>query len=201
MSDLDPLVKMAILHHRFETIHPFYDGNGRTGRILNILYLVKEDLLALPILYLSRYIIQYKADYYRLLQQVRDDGNWEPWLLYMLKGIEATSKQTLELIEGIKHLMQQYKHRIRQELPKIYSQDLLNNIFKHPYTKIEFLEADLTVQRKTAAKYLNQLVNAGFLDKVKIGRDNFYINNPLFSLLKDGPVPIQQTEQIKTVTA
>ncbi len=157
MSDIDALIKMAIVHHRFETIHPFYDGNGRTGRIINILYLVKEDLLTLPILYLSRYIIQYKADYYKLLQQVRKDGNWEPWILYMLKGVEETAKQTLYIIEGIKKLMQEYKNRIRTELPKIYSQDLLNNLFKHPYTKIEFLERDLTVKRKTAAKYLNQL--------------------------------------------
>lgn len=149
LSDLDPLIKMAIIHHRFETVHPFYDGNGRTGRIINILYLVKEDLLSLPILYLSRYIIQYKGDYYQLLQQVRTDGNWEPWLLFVLKGIEETAKQTLHLIDGIKDLMQNYKQRIRTQLPKLYSQDLLNNLFKHPYTKIEFLEKDLNITRQT----------------------------------------------------
>lgn len=154
MSDVDPLIKMAIIHHRFETIHPFYDGNGRTGRIINILYLVKEELLTLPILYMSRFIIQYKADYYQLLQQVRVDGNWEPWLLYMLKGIEETAKQTLHLIDGIKGLMQKYKNQIRTELPKIYSQDLLNNLFKHPYTKIEFLEQELNVSRQTASIHL-----------------------------------------------
>jgi Fic family protein len=200
MSDLDPLIKMAIVHHRFETVHPFYDGNGRTGRIINILFLVKEDLLTLPILYLSRYIIQYKADYYRLLQQVRDDGNWEPWILYILKGVEETAKQTLHLIEGIKKLMQDHKHRLRNQLPKIYSQDLLNNIFKHPYTKIEFLEKDLTVKRKTAAKYLNQLVDVGILEKVKIGTTNFYINQPLYKFFIDGVPIAQPTEPIKTVT-
>lgn len=200
MSDVDPLVKMAVIHHRFETIHPFYDGNGRTGRIINILYLIKEELLSLPILYLSRYIIQYKADYYKLLQQVREDNKWEPWILFMVKGIEETSKQTLRLIEEIKKLMQEYKVRLRTELPRIYSQDLLNNIFKHPYTKIEFLEKDLTVQRKTAAKYLNQLVDKKLLDKVKIGKSNFYINVPLYNLFKEGVKNAQQAEPIKTVT-
>jgi Fic family protein len=200
MSDLDPLVKMAIVHHRFETIHPFYDGNGRTGRIINILYLVKEDLLVLPILYLSRYIIQHKADYYRLLQQVRVDGNWEPWIIYILRGVEETARQTLDLIEGIRKLMLEYKNRIRTELPKIYSQDLLNNIFKHPYTKIEFLEKDLTIQRKTAAKYLNKLTEKNLLQKVKIGKSNFYINQPLFKLFKDGVQPMQVTDPIKTVS-
>jgi Fic family protein len=200
MSDIDALIKMAIIHHRFETIHPFYDGNGRTGRIINILYLVKEDLLTLPILYLSRYIIQYKADYYALLQKVRQDANWEPWILYILKGIEETAKQTLHIIEGIKKLMQEYKNRIRTELPKIYSQDLLNNLFKHPYTKIEFLEHDLTVKRKTAAKYLNQLTATGLLKKVKIGTTNFYINQPLYNLFLEGVPTPQATEPVETIT-
>ena len=200
MSDADPLVKMAIIHHQFETIHPFYDGNGRTGRILNVLYLVKEDLLALPILYLSRYIIQHKADYYKLLQQVREDGNWEPWILYILKGVEETAKQTLHLIEGVKKIMQEYKNRIRTELRNLYSQDLLNNLFKHPYTKIEFLERDLDINRKTAAKYLNQLAEALLLEKVRIGTTNFYINQPLYNLFKEGVPLAQIVEPIKTVT-
>lgn len=200
ISDLDPLIKMAIIHHRFETIHPFYDGNGRTGRIINILYLVKEDLLSLPILYLSRYIIQYKADYYHLLQQVRTDKNWEPWLLFILKGIEETSKQTLHLIQGIKLIMQDYKQRIRTALPHIYSQDLLNNLFKHPYTKIDFLQQDLDVNRKTAASYLNKLSAHRFLKKVKIGKSNFYINQPLYKLFLDGVPVAQPAEPIKTVT-
>ncbi len=186
ISDLDPLIKMAIIHHRFETIHPFYDGNGRTGRIINILYLVKEDLLTLPILYLSRYIIQYKAEYYKLLQQVRMDGKWEPWILFMLKGIEETSKQTLFLIDGIKQLMTDYKQRIRRDCKTIYSQDLLNNLFNHPYTKIEFLENDLNVNRQTAGKYLNQLADKGFVNKIKIGKCNFYINEPLYKLFLSG---------------
>ncbi len=200
MSDADPLVKMAIIHHQFETIHPFYDGNGRTGRIINVLYLVKEDLLALPILYLSRYIIQHKAGYYHLLQQVRDDGNWEPWILYILKGVEETAKQTLHLVEGVKSIMQQYKNRIRTELRNMYSQDLLNNLFKHPYTKIEFLENDLNINRKTAAKYLNQLAEKELLKKVKIGTTNFYINQPLYNLFREGVPVTQSVEPIKTVT-
>lgn len=200
MSDIDPLVKMAVIHHRFETIHPFYDGNGRTGRIINILYLVKEDLLTLPILCLSRYIIQYKAEYYHLLQQVRIDGNWESWTLFMVKVVEETAKQTLVLIDGIKKLMQEYKNRIRTGLPKMYSQDLLNNLFKHPYTKIEFLEQDLRVTRQTAAAYLNKLVDAGLLEKVKISKSNFYINQPLFQLFLDGVSPVQSADSITTIT-
>ena len=200
MSSLDPLIKMAIIHHRFETIHPFYDGNGRTGRIINILYLIKEDLLTLPILYLSRYIIQYKGDYYKLLQQVRADGNWEPWLMFMLKGVEETAKQTLQLIEAIRQLMQDYKQRIRNDLPKLYSQDLLNNLFKHPYTKIEFLEEELGVTRQTASGYLNRLVKAGFLEKVKIGKSNFYINQPLYKLFAQGIANSQDAEIIKTIS-
>lgn len=200
MSELDPLIKMAIIHHRFETIHPFYDGNGRTGRIINILYLVKEDLLALPILYLSRYIIQYKADYYRLLQSTRESNDWEEWILYILKGVEETAKQTLHLIDGIKELMKNYKHRMRTELPKIYSQDLLNNLFKHPYTKIEFVEKELNVSRLTASKYLNLLTEKKILNKVKIGTSNFYINEPLYDLFVKGVPPAQPVEPIKTVT-
>jgi Fic family protein len=199
LSDLDPLIKMAVVHHRFETIHPFYDGNGRTGRIINILYLVKEDLLSLPILYLSRYIIQYKGDYYRLLQQVRIDGDWEPWILFILKGIEETAKQTLHLIDGIRTLMQDYKSRIRTQLPKIYSQDLLNNLFKHPYTKIEFLEKDLNITRQTAASYLNTLTEMEFLYKMKIGKSNFYMNEPLYQLFLDGVPPAQAFDPVTTI--
>jgi Fic family protein len=128
LCDADPLVKMAIVHHQFESIHPFYDGNGRTGRIINILYLVAKDLLDLPVLYLSRYIIQHKSDYYHQLQQVRETGEWEPWLLYMLEGIVQTAQSTISLIKGIKTQMQQYKHQIREQLPKIYRQELLNNL-------------------------------------------------------------------------
>lgn len=200
MSDIDPLIKMAIIHHRFETIHPFYDGNGRTGRIINILYLIKEDLLTLPILYLSRYIIQHKAEYYHWLQQVRIDGNWESWILFVLKGVEETAKQTLFLIDGIKTLMSNYKHSIRERLKGIYSQDLLNNLFKHPYTKIEFLEKDLGVNRQTAAKYLNNLAEDGFLDKTKIGKSNFYINQPLYDLFLAGVPKATTLDNINITT-
>ncbi len=181
-SDTDPLVKMALIHHRFESIHPFYDGNGRTGRILNVLYLVFKGLLDLPVLYLSRYIIRDKQEYYRQLQDVRTSGEWEPWLLYMLDGVEQTAGFTISLIGKIKTLMQEYKHRIRRELPNIYSQDLLNNLFKHVYTKRGFVSEDLGVTYITATKYLEQLVEKGFLEKAKIGRSNYYINRLLFDL-------------------
>jgi Fic family protein len=183
MMDADPLIKMAIIHHQFESIHPFYDGNGRTGRIINILYLVQKGLLHLPVLYLSRYIIRHKNDYYRLLQKVRDTNDWEEWILYMLTGVEQTAMESIELIGSIKKLMQQYKQTVRNELPKLYSQDLLNNLFKYPYTKIEFLERDLGVSGRTATRYLEALIGKGVLVKQKIGRDNFYLNEQLFQLL------------------
>jgi len=182
-TDLDPLVKMAVIHHQFETIHPFYDGNGRTGRILNVLYLVKVGLLDSPVLYLSRYINQNKADYYRLLQLVRTEGAWESWVLWMLEGVEQTSRQTTRLVHAIRALMQTYKARIRNELPRIYSQDLLNNIFSHPYSKIAFVERDLGVSRLTATRYLDQLAGIGVMQKVRFGRDNYYINHALMDLL------------------
>ncbi len=182
MSDIDPLIKMAIIHYQFESIHPFYDGNGRTGRIINVLYLVMNDLLDLPILYLSRYIIQNKGDYYKLLQEVRETDNWENWILFMLAGVEEISKETIELIAGIKDLIFEYKHLLRDNY-KFYSQDLLNNLFKHPYTKIEFIERDLGVSRITASKYLNKLADDGILRKQKLGIGNYYINEKLMELL------------------
>lgn len=183
LNDADPLIKMAIIHHQFESIHPFYDGNGRTGRIINILYLVKQGLLDTPVLYLSRYINQHKNEYYRLLQAVRDTGSWEPWVLYMLVGIELTSRQTVSLILGMKDLMLHQKHKLRSELPKIYSQDLLNNLFRHPYTKIDFVMQELQVHRNTAVKYLEELVRIELLTKHKLGKENFYLNSALFDLL------------------
>lgn len=185
LSENDLLVKMAVIHFQFESIHPFYDGNGRTGRIINILYLVAQGLLDLPVLYLSRYVIRNKAQYYARLQAVRDDQDWEGWLLFMLDAIEQTSRDTTALIEEIKKQMQAVKHRMRDELPKIYSQDLLNNMFCHPYTKIEFLERDLKVSRLTATKYLDQLCDKGFLVKHKMGRSNYYINQPLVKLFME----------------
>ena len=179
--NLDPIIKMAIIHYQFESIHPFYDGNGRTGRIINILYLILKGLLDIPVLYLSRYIIQNKADYYKLLQEVRDKENWEEWILFMLKGVELTSIETINLINNIRELMQDYKISIREEF-KFYSQDLIDNLFFHPYTKIEFLEHDLKIHRQTASKYLDELVSGGFLKLEKIGKHRFYINEPLFAL-------------------
>jgi Fic family protein len=184
LCDWDPLVKMAIIHHQFESIHPFYDGNGRTGRIINILYLVKEGLLDLPILYLSRYINQNKGDYYRLLQNVRTENAWEEWVLYLLDGVEQTSSQTIKIIEGIKNLMLKHKKKIRDNT-KFYSQDLINNLFKHPYTKIDFVKSDLDVSRLTATKYLDELDQIGIVQKVKLGRDNYYINTDLYELLSN----------------
>jgi len=179
LCDWNDLVKMAVVHYQFESIHPFYDGNGRTGRIINILYLIKQNLLKIPILYLSRYINQNKALYYRLLQSIRDNEGWEDWILYVLDAIEKTSLQTINMINDIRELMFSYKQIIREKLPKIYNQDLLNNLFNHPYTKIEFLMSDLQVNRLTASRYLNKLVEIGLLEKRKIGRSNYYINNPL----------------------
>jgi Fic family protein len=182
MQDCDPLIKMAIIHFQFESIHPFYDGNGRTGRIINILYLIMEKLQSLPILYLSNYIIKHKPDYYRLLQNVRDENLWEDWLLFMINGVEQTAKETIVLIIQIKELMLNYKHRLRNNY-KFYSQDLLNNLFKHPYTKIEFVVNDLGVSRLTAANYLNKLADDKMLRKDKLGTGNYYINEELFNLL------------------
>lgn len=182
MQDCDPLIKMAIIHFQFESIHPFYDGNGRTGRIINILYLILEKIQSLPILYLSNYIIKHKPDYYRLLQKVRVENLWEEWLLFMINGVEQTAKETIELIIKIKELMLNYKHRLRDNY-KFYSQDLLNNLFKHPYTKIEFVVNDLGVSRLTAANYLNKLVDDKMLRKNKLGTGNYYINEELFNLL------------------
>jgi Fic family protein len=179
---LDPLVRMAIIHHQFESIHPFPDGNGRIGRIINVLYLVQQDLLGIPILYLSRYITRNKGEYYRQLQHVRETGEWEGWLLYMLQAVADTAVATLELVEEIDVLMADYKHRIRSEHSRIYSQDLLNNLFAHPYTRIEFLQKDLGVTRQTAARHLFQLTEAGLLAKHQVGRSSYYINTPLVEL-------------------
>ena len=183
MCDWDALVKMAVIHHQFESIHPFYDGNGRTGRVINILYLVQQGLLDTPILYLSRYINQNKADYYRLLQATRETHDWSEWLLYMLDAVEQTAVQTTQLVVAINKLMQQYKHDLRDKQPKIYSQDLINNIFRHPYTKIDFVSNELQVNRKTASKYLDVLVDMALLSKHRLGKENYYLNDRLFELL------------------
>lgn len=179
---VDPLIKMALIHHQFESIHPFYDGNGRTGRILNVLYLVKEGLLDIPVLYLSRHIVETKGDYYRLLQAVRDHDVWEEWVLYMLEAVEQTAEQAVKMVVAIRDALFDYKHRIREQ-HKFYSQDLINSLFMHPYTKIEFLQNDLQVSRLTATKYLDLLAETGFLEKQKVGRTNYYINQALTRIL------------------
>lgn len=188
LQDIDPLIKMAIIHHQFESIHPFYDGNGRTGRIISILYLVMNDLLDLPILYLSRYITHNKSEYYRLIQKIRDTAPdnfnvWEEWIVFMLKGVEETAIETIRLVKSISALMAKYKSILKPLFGKQYKHELINNLFFHPYTKIEFMERDMAVQRKTAAKYLDTIVQeTGLLQKQKLGRSNYYINTELIEL-------------------
>ncbi len=179
---LDPLVRMAIVHHQFESIHPFYDGNGRAGRILNVLFLVKNGLLDIPVLYLSRHIVATKSEYYGLLQSVRNDGNWEPWLLYMLTAIHRTAAGTLQTIAQITAVLQRYKHHIRDRL-KFYSQDLINSLFVHPYTKIEYIMADIGVSRPTAKRYLDALVAESLLTRHRVGRVNYFVNIGLVDVL------------------
>lgn len=179
----DPLVKMALIHYQFESIHPFYDGNGRTGRIINILSLIKDGLLDQPILYLSGYIIRHKAEYYDLLRKQKDSISWEEWLLYMIEGVKYTSDSTIQLIKSIKASMQMMKHKLKTDY-KFYSQELLDNLYAHPYTKIEFVEAELGVSRVTAARYLDILSKDGILSKQKKGVQNYYVNIELFNILK-----------------
>jgi Fic family protein len=199
-SDLDPLVKMAIIHHQFESIHPFPDGNGRIGRIINVLYLTQKGLLDIPILYLSRYITAHKSDYYKYLQSVREDGKWEPWLLYMLRAVADTSIETLRLVEGIRKLMADYKLLIRNNHKKIYSQELLNTIFRHPYSRIEYLVRELDTTRQTAARYLDELAVAGMLSKHRVGKHNFYVNDRLAALFLEVSAPAEATETIESAT-
>lgn len=185
--DLDPIVKMAIIHHQFESIHPFPDGNGRIGRIINVLYLTRQGLLDIPILYLSRYITSQKGEYYRLLQVVRETGDWEEWLLYMLRAVADTSIETLDIVEQIRGLMAAYKQRLRKDHDKIYSQDLLNTLFRYPYTKIELVQRELGKTRQTAAKYLGELCESGLLSKHRFGKSNYYINDRLAALFSESP--------------
>lgn len=199
--DLDALIKMAIIHHQFESIHPFPDGNGRIGRIINVLYLTRQGLLDLPILYLSRYITAHKGDYYKYLQSVREDGNWEPWLVYMLRAVADTSIETLRIVESIRALMADYKVRIRDLHRKIYSQELLNTLFRHPYTRIEFLVRELDITRQTAARHLDELTEAGFLTKHRIGKYNYYMNPPLVALFFEVSAPAEQTDTIESAEA
>jgi len=184
LHDIDPLLKMPIIHYQFESIHPFYDGNGRTGRIINILYLLQQQLLDIPVLYLSKYIIQNKADYYKYLQNVRTNDDFENWLIWLLNGVAETSKSTVSLIQEIKNLMDEFIGQIKSEYPKMYSKDLVENIFKHPYTKIEFIINDLQVSKPTAMDYLKKLIKLGLLKKEKRWKTNYYINEKLYNLFK-----------------
>ncbi|MCL2004837.1 MAG: Fic family protein [Planctomycetaceae bacterium] len=189
LSDVDPLIKMAVIHYQFEAIHPFMDGNGRTGRIINILYLIMKRLLDYPVLYLSRYIIQHKSRYYDLLHRLGKgtaDAPWEEWLLYMLDAVAQTSEQTVITINVIHREMRRFKRSIRGDakLRRIYSQDLINHLFEHPYTKIDLLASNLGIERRTATKYLNLLYEAGFLCKHRLGKSYYYVNDSLWQILE-----------------
>ncbi len=182
LSTLDPLIKVAIIHHQFESIHPFYDGNGRTGRILCVLFMILEKLLDIPILYLSRYIILNKEAYYRLLQAVRDEGKWEAWILFMLKAVEYTASDTMETVKTIKKLMSEFKIVLKRDSSKIYSHELINTIFSHPYTKIEYVSEAVGVNRQTASRHLKQLEKIGLVTSYKHGRTLYYVNTQLLAI-------------------
>ncbi len=183
-DDLSPLINLAVLHYQFESIHPFYDGNGRTGRILNILYLIINGLIDLPILYLSSYIIDNKPDYYRLLNQTNKTGEWEEWILFMLKAIESTSKDTITKISNIKNQLDSTICKVQEKNPKVYRKELVELLFEQPYSKIEFVVNKLGVERKAASRYLKELEKAGILLSQKVGRETIYINKELIEILK-----------------
>lgn len=183
--DYDPLIQLAILHYQFEAIHPFYDGNGRTGRILNVLYLTNNELLDAPVLYLSRYIIENKSEYYRLMKELGDNREWENWVLFILEAIETTAKQTQRTVTRLRELMRKKKEEIRATLPKLYSQDLINHLFKNPYTKVKIYAKDLGKTEAVARQHLNTLEENGFLTANKKGTTKYYINQELLELLAE----------------
>ncbi len=180
---LDPLVKMAVMHYQFEAVHPFEDGNGRTGRILNLLYLVEQRLLDIPVLFLSRYIIANRAEYYEGLRGVTERQDWETWILYMLRAVESTAQQTFDQVTRIRELMELVRKQVQEQAPGIYSKDLVEVIFKQPYTKIQFLVDAGIAKRQTASTYLQTLSSLGFLRSSKQGREMYYINDALFAEL------------------
>jgi len=182
-DDLDPLVKMAIMHYQFEAIHPFPDGNGRTGRILNLLFLVEKGLLDIPVMFLSRYIITNRAAYYDGLRRVTEEGDWENWILFMLRAVEATAQDTCDKVARIRDLMERIRERVRVERASVYSKDLIEVIFQHPYTKIQFLVDKGIAKRQTASTYLQELTSLGVLREVKRGREKYYINVELLAEL------------------
>lgn len=185
-DDTDPLVKLAVMHYQFEAIHPFTDGNGRTGRILNVLYLVEKGLLDLPVLYLSHYILRNKADYYTGLRNVTEASKWEEWILFMLRGIEQTAHETCGLVNRILKLMAETSERVHAEQPGIYSKDLIEVIYSNPYCRIRFLEEARIAKRQTASGYLQKLAEMKILEPVKVGREIYYINHELLRVLGDG---------------
>lgn len=182
-DDLDPLVKMAIAHYQFECIHPFPDGNGRTGRILNILYLIQSKLLSLPILYLSRFILERRDDYYTLLRRVTEEGDWESWILFMLEAVESTSRWTTDKISIVRALMAETTEYVREKLPKIYTHELVQALFAQPYCRIDNLVERGVAKRQTASTYLKQLVEIGVLEEMSVGREKLYINTRLLQEL------------------
>ncbi len=182
--DFDPLIRMGVAHYQFEAIHPFTDGNGRTGRVLNSLFLIQENLLTLPILYLSRYFIRHRADYYRLLLQVTREGCWEEWLLYILSGIEDTARWTTGKIESIRQLAAHTAEYVRSSLPKVYSHELVELIFEQPYCRIQNLTAGNLAKRETASRYLKQLTAIGVLQEQTVGREKLFLHPKLLRLLK-----------------
>ena len=184
-DDTDPLIKMAIIHYQFEAIHPFYDGNGRTGRILNVLYLIQNNLLDLPILYLSSFIIKNKAAYYDGLRDVRLMKAWESWIIYMLESVEVTAKDTIKTIKAIKELLDKTIAQVKNELPKIYSRELVETLFHQPYIKIGHLVEQGIIARQQGSVYLQQLENIGLLSSKKMGREIIYVNIELLKLLKE----------------
>lgn len=182
-TSVDPLVRMAVTHYQFEAIHPFTDGNGRTGRMVNILFLIEQNLLTLPILYLSRYIISNKPDYYRYLLGVTRDHNWEAWIIYMLKGVEETAVWTREKIDAIRDLLDHTSRYVQNQLPAVYSRELVELVFSQPYCRIANLVEFGLAKRQTASVYLKQLANIGILKELKVGREKLFIHPKLIKLL------------------
>lgn len=179
---LDPLVKMAVAHYQFEAIHPFVDGNGRTGRVLNILYLIDQKLLNLPILYLSRYILLYRADYYRLLTAVTREQDWHSWIIYMLKAVAATASWTTQKISAVRELIELTSEHVRLSLPKVYSYELVQLIFEQPYCRIQYLVEHGIAKRQTASVYLKQLCDIGVLEEKAIGKEKIFLHPKLVNL-------------------
>ena len=182
-GEIDPLIRMAVAHYQFEAIHPFTDGNGRTGRVLNSLFFISQDLLTLPILYLSRYIIQHKTDYYRLLREVTREDAWEDWVMFMLKGVEETARWTVAKIAAIRKLQAHTVEHVRKTSPKIYSHELVNLIFELPYCRIQNLTSREIAGRQTASVYLKELVRIGVLEEKSVGREKLFIHPKLMLLL------------------